>query len=191
MIFELLHAPYPDGYGEAILPLQACKNHLRVDDDDDDLLVEALRDVSIEFVERYCGVKMGLTTGLVWRAQGFPLAPDCPLNLSVSPVVEITAVNWEDRQGEPVAGSPSDFRVSPSGSLLPKVGARWPVAVGGEVRIEFSAGFVVAPPSLTAAARLFLGHLFKNREAVTDRGIEGEMPFGVRQLCAPFRPVTI
>jgi hypothetical protein len=42
-----------------------------------------------------------------------------------------------------------------------------------------------------AAIRLFLGHLYKNREAVTDRGTEAEVPFGVRQLCAPFRRVLI
>jgi uncharacterized phiE125 gp8 family phage protein len=193
MIFELLHAPFPDGYGEAILSLQACKDHLRADGDDEDDLIEALRDASIDFVERYCSVKMGPTEGIEWTAQGFPAQARWPLSLSVAPVTAITSVDWLDRSGTAVDGAVDDFRITPSGDVLPKLGSRWPANVGGDVRFQFSAGYAegAAPPSLISAVRLFLGHLYKNREAVTDRGTEGEVPFGVRQLCAPFRRVLI
>lgn len=192
MIFELLHAPFPEGYGDAILSLEACKEHLRADGDDEDFLIQALRDAAIDFVERYCSLKLGTAEGIEWSAAGFPLQTQA-LALSMGPVTSITSVAWSSRAGLPVQGSPADYRITARGDVLPKIGGRWPGDVGGEVRIVFSAGYPEgeAPPSLLAAVRLFLGHLYKNREAVTDRGTEAEVPFGVRQLCAPFRRVLI
>lgn len=191
MIFELLYAPFPDGYGEAILKLEACKEHLRVDGDDEDDLIAALRDASIEFVERYCAVKLFSTEGMEWRAAGFPGSRT--LALSVSPVTAITAVEWQNADGDAVVGEPAGYRITARGDVLPAIGTAWPSCVGGEVAITFTAGYPegAAPPSLLAAVRLFLGHLYKNRDAVTDRGTEGEVPFGVRQICAPFRRVVI
>lgn len=193
MIFELLHAPFPDGYGEAILSLDACKGHLRVDGDDEDELIKALRDASIDFIERYCGVKLMETAGIVWTAARFPAGCAGALTLSMSPVRAITGVTWLSQSGQPVTGVPADFRITPRGDVLPVIGGQWPAAVGGDVAIEFTAGYDAgqAPPSLLSAVRLFLGHLYKNREAVVDRGDAGEVPFGVRQICSPFRRVVI
>lgn len=193
MLFELLHAPFPDGYGEAILPLEACKEHLRADGDDEDDLIGALRDAAIDFVERFCELKLGSTAGLIWQADGFPPRSTAALRLSLAPVTAISAISWLNSDGASVEGNASDYRLTTRGDVLPAVGGAWPSTVAGGVSIEFTAGYAegAAPPSLLAAVRLFLGHLYKNREAVTDRGTEGEVPFGVRQLCAPFRRVLI
>jgi uncharacterized phiE125 gp8 family phage protein len=191
MIFELLHAPYPVGYCDAILDLEACREHLRVDDDADDDLIAALRDASIEFVERYCEIRLLSTEGIEWRAEGFP--NNRPISLSVSPVTAITAITWRNGSGNAVTGTPGDYRLTAKGDVSPAIAGQWPSGVGGDVVIQFTAGYAEgeAPPSLLAAVRMFLGHLYKNREAVTDRGTEGEVPFGVRQICAPFRRVII
>jgi len=195
MIFELLHAPYPEGYGEALLPLDLCKVHLRADSgsQDEDDLIAALRDASIEFVERYCSVRLRETEGQVWRAEGFPTLDSRPLVLGVRPVSEITDVTWRSGAGEVVQGAAGDIRVTAQGDLLPAGGCRWPRGVSGGVEITFTAGYPAgqAPASLLAAVRMFLGHLYKHREAVTDRGAEAEVPLGVRQLCAPFRRIVI
>lgn len=193
MIFELLHVPFPEGYGDEILSLDACKTHLRVDGEDEDDLIAALRDASIDFIERYCEIKLSPTTGLRWTAGGFPSGPTQGLLLSVSPVRSLTSIAWLDATGSSVEGALGDFRLTPRGDVAPAIGGNWPSNVGGGVTIVFSAGYDAgaAPPSLLAAIRLFLGHLYKNREAVTDRGTEAEVPFGVRQLCAPFRRVLI
>lgn len=192
MLFELLHAPFPDSYGEAILPLEVCKEHLRADGDDEDFLIQALRDAAIDFVERYCSVKLAITSGIEWSAARFPYG-SASLMLSMAPVVEISSLSWSDGAGASVQGDLEDFRITARGDVYPNIGDQWPAGVGGDVRIVFSAGYPEgkAPPSLLAAVRLFLGHLYKNREAVTDRGTEAEVPFGVRQLCAPFRRVLI
>lgn len=192
MIFELLHAPYDAGYGEALLPLAECKQQMKVDTDDDDALIEVLRDAALEFVERYCSVRLTETTGLAWKAEGFPCAGR-PIVLGVEPVSAITAIAWLDGNGAAVTGDASDYRVGLHGELLPVIGGDWPSDVGGGVEITFTAGYAdgAAPRSLLHAARLFLGHLYKNREAVTDRGSEGEVPFGVRALCSPYRRIVI
>ncbi|MGF7152505.1 head-tail connector protein [Novosphingobium gossypii] len=193
MIFELLHAPFPNGYSDALLPLAECKKHLRVTSPDEDDLIKVLRDAAIEFIEQYCAVRLGPMTGLRWRAQAFPCAASIPLMLSVSPVTEISAVTWRDGAGVEVIGVASNYRFSASGDVLPAINGRWPTGVGGSVVIEFSAGYPAngAPRSLLMAAKMFLGHLWMHREAVVDSGSTGEVPFGVRQLCSPFRRVLI
>ncbi|MBT0667072.1 phage head-tail connector protein [Novosphingobium profundi] len=193
MIFELLHVPFPDGYGEGLLPLEQCKRHLRITSDDEDELIQVLRDAAIEFVEQYCGVRLAPMTGLQWQAQRFPVAASVPLPLSVAPVTAITSVSWLDTDGGEVTGSPDDYRVTSRGDVLPAISSRWPSAVGGMVKIEFEAGYPSgsAPKSLLMAAKMFLGHLWMHREAVIDSGSMGEVPFGVRQLCAPFSRVLI
>ncbi|WP_232494923.1 head-tail connector protein [Novosphingobium kaempferiae] len=193
MIFELLHAPFPDGYGEAILSLDDCKLHLRVDLDEDDDLIAALRDASIDFVERYCAVKLMATQGNIWTASRFPGHITRALKLGISPVREIASVSWRSLTGDVVSGTPNRFSFTSRGDVLPAIGADWPNMVAGGIEIEFSAGYDAgkAPPALLSAVRMFLGHLYKNREAVTDRGIEAEVPFGVRQLCSTFRRAVI
>lgn len=192
MIFELLHAPYASGYGEALLPLATCKEQLKVDIDDDDALIAILRDAALEFVERYCSLRLTETAGLIWRAEGFPCAGR-PIVLGLGPATNITAISWLDSAGAAVNGDVSDYRLGLHGEVLPTIGGSWPSDVGGGVQITFTAGYAVneAPLSLLHAARLFLGHLYNNREAVTDRGTEAEVPFGVRQLCAPYRKIVI
>lgn len=118
MIFELLHSPYPDGYGEALLPLALCKEHLKADGDDEDDLIEALRDASIEFVERYCSVLFRETPGQVWRAEGFPKLHIYPLVMGVSPVQAITAVKWVGTDGSEVIAASPRMSAGPRGRSI-------------------------------------------------------------------------
>ena len=193
MQFELGHVPMPEGYGDAILSLDACKAHLRVLDDSEDGLIAALRDAAIEYVERYCGVKLGAQTGLAWRAERLPSAASAHVDLAVRPVTAITSISWRAGNGAQVEGAVADFRISEAGALRPAVGKNWPSGAAGEVEVTFSAGYEegAAPASLLSAVKMMLGHLYMNREAVVTSGMAGEVPLGVAALCAPFRPVTI
>lgn len=195
MIFELGHVPMAAGYGEALLPLAECKAHVSLEPDETefDELLAVLRDAAIEFVERYCSVKLGPVVGTTWRAESLPSASCDTVSLGVWPVTEITEVAWLDGDGEAVTGDPEDYRVSAKGVLRPAIGGQWPSGVGGEVVVTFDAGFAAdeAPKGLLAAARMFMAHLFKNREAIVTGTIAEETPLGVKALCAPFRPVVI
>lgn len=57
-----------------------------------------------------------------------------------------------------------------------------------EAQLDQTAGFgaIVAPPQYIMACLLILGHLYKNREAVTDT-VQFEMPMGARALLWPHR----
>lgn len=195
MLFELGHAPMPEGYGEAILPLAGCKAHLSIapGDVEFDALIEVLRDAAIEYVERHCGAKLGPVTGMAWRAESLPCSTRDTVNLATWPVTEVTGIAWLDSGGAAVVGDPTAFRVSQKGVLRPAPGSQWPSGVGGGVEITFSAGFAegAAPPSLLQAVRLMLGHMFANREAVLVGVVAAEVPLGVAAMCAPFRPVVI
>ena len=193
-MFELAHSPYADGYGEALLSIGECKAHLRVTHDAEDDLIRALRDAAIEYVERFCSVKLGPVTGMVWSAEGWPGCPSARISLGVWPVSAITAVRWRDADGATVDGVPGDYRVSGKGELrLASSGLAWPTNSYGPVDVTFDAGYAEgsAPSALLVAVRLMLGHLYMNREAVVNSGASGEVPLGVSSICALFRPVMI
>lgn len=193
MIFELLHAPYPDGYGEGLLSLADCKAHLRVRSADEDELIRVLRDAAIELVEKICSVRLALCIGLIWRAERFPAPALRRLSLGIQNATQITAVGWLDGSGEAVVGDPARFRIGLKGDVMPAIGASWPVGAAGDVRITFNAGYAEgsAPPALLQAVRMLLGHFYINREEMLEVGASGEVPFGVMALCGPFRRILI
>lgn len=189
MIFELAHTPYAAGYADSVLPLADAKAHLRVTGDSEDDLIEALTLASIEFVEKFCGLRLVETAGLVWRAESLPFRACDRVALGVYPVSSIESIAWADSAGDAVTGVVADFRIGAHGTLLPAVGETWPSDVGGAVEISFTAGFPdgEVPSGLISAVKLFLGHLYMNREAVVNTGASGEVPLGVRTLCGPYR----
>ena len=131
----------PAGYGDAILSIEACKQHLRVLHDIEDDLIAALRDASIEYVERYCGVKLGPVEGLTWRAQSVPSSASQSVELAMRPITAITGIGWQDGNGVPIDGNAADYRATEHGALRPGIGKAWPSGVGGEVVVTFNAGY--------------------------------------------------
>ncbi len=194
MIFTLDIAALPEGYGEALLPLAAAKAHLGVLEDDDDDLIEALRDAAIVMVENYTGLILGPRTGadaLVWRAEGLP-APGCSLALGVRPVTAIDSVAYLDSDGAEAAVDVETLRIVGDDGCVPVTGSRWPYASGGVV-VTFSAGLAdgAAPAPLIAAARMFLATLYMQRETVVVGTISGEVPQGFKMLCQPYRRLRV
>ncbi|MFO6447860.1 phage head-tail connector protein [Erythrobacter sp. NE805] len=189
MQFELAPFALPNGYAESILPLADLKEHLGVLEDDQNALIGLYRDAAIDMVERYCGVRLGALTGLVWRGEELP----SPLALGVWPVTAITAISWLDESGNSVTGTAADWRIVRRDIIALKPGRILPTNVGGGVEVTFNAGLTDAqrPEALVQAARLFAGHLFVNREAVVGGTIAGEVPLGFRQLCGAYRVPVI
>jgi len=46
---------------------------------------------------------------------------------------------------------------------------------------------LACPPTLIAAAKMFVAHLYANREQIAAEGVEGELPLGFRALCNMYR----
>lgn len=176
--------------GEAVLALNAAKTFLRVDGDDQDELIAALRDAALDWVERHTARSFEARAWR-WTTSGFDIA----LRLPIGPVVGVDAIEYLDIAGVPVALA-EDRMIVRGGQVLTAAGFSWPATsvADAAVSVEFNAGLADPgdiPPALVAAAKLLLGHLFANRETVITGTIATEVPFGVMTLCAPFRSPVI
>ncbi len=194
MRYTLDIAALPAGYGEALLPLDAAKQHIRVLHDDEDDLIEALRDAAVTMVEQYTGLVLGPRTGadaLVWRAECLPASG--PVSLGCRPVRSVVSVAYLDSAGDEQTADADGFRVVGQGSIAPKAGAAWPAGVSGGVVVTFEAGLEAGavPAPLILAAKLFLAALYDNREGAALEGITGQVSAGFASLCQPYRRILI
>lgn len=195
MIYTLDVAALPVGYGEALLPLEAAKAHLRVIEDDEDGLIEALRDAAIEMVEQFTGLILGPRSGgdaMVWRAESLP-AGACPIRLGVRPVVEPVSMTWLDSAGAAQAMDAGSLRIVDGDSIVPAAGGRWPGDVAGGVVVTFAAGLATdkAPAGLIAAAKMFMATLYAQRETIVTGGAQGELTHGFKMLCQRYRRLRV
>jgi uncharacterized phiE125 gp8 family phage protein len=169
--------------GEAILPLADAKAHLRVKHTSEDALIAALRDAAVSHVERLSGIALAPGTWR-WTMREF----SGRVSLPIGPVTGLGDVKYFDADGteQTYAGA----RLV-DGSALPAANGSWPAAYG-YAAVEFTAGLETADqaPELVAAAKLMLGHLYANAEAVSDRGLQ-EVPLGVSALIDTYRQVLV
>lgn len=191
-MYELAPFALPAGYGEAILSLADVKAHLSIEatETEFDDLVAAFRDAAVQMVEHYTGLILAPRVGMVWTAEAMPPR----LRIGVRPVTAITAFSYLDGDGAEQAVNVEALRIGLRSEVLLKAGQSWPSGLGSGLAITFNAGLAdgEAPPVLLQAARMFAAHLFANRETVVASGsIGGEVPFGFRQLCSPYRPVLL
>lgn len=188
MRFSLVHQTALDG--EAVMPLALAKAHLRVLDDDSDILIAALRDAALDMVEQYTEKALA-PREFKWRGR---LSET--FELGISPVTAISAITYLDENGVSQDLTPNaTLRIAMRDRVETLTNVDVPEQAEGDgvAEITFTAGYAagMVPPSILTAARLMLGHLFMNREAVTNNSNAIEMPFGVRQLCGPFRQVRL
>jgi uncharacterized phiE125 gp8 family phage protein len=176
--------------GEAVLPIVDAKAHLRVLHDDEDPLIEALRDAAIDWVERYCSVSLGVRS-YVWHGSGLCDA----VMLPIGPVVAVQSVNYLDTAGVSAALVSTDWRLA-GNRLMSAPGKSWPATLSGAgaVSVAFTAGF--ADPAtdaraLVAAVKMLMGNLYKFREDAISGTIVSEVPMGVTALCSGYRMPVI
>jgi len=157
--------------GEAILPLDDAKEHLRVRHSDEDSLIGALRDAACEYIERLSGVALA-SADFIWEADSFARISELPMR----PVTAIVEVGYLDSAG--AAQTYDDARLV-DGKIVPAVNGVWPLAYG-QASVTFTAG-QTCPPTLLAAVKLMLGHLYEHREASASDSLS-EIPLGVEML---------
>lgn len=187
-MFELAPFDLPEGYGDEILPLAEAKAHLSIEasETEFDDLVGALRDSAVDMVERYCGVYLASRTGVVWKAECLPAR----VRLGVRPVTSIDEGAYLDSDGAEQAWDVTTLRLGLRDEVVLKAGESWPSGMDGGIALTFTAGYTDAnrPKALVAAVKMFLAHLFANREAVGASGaIGGEIPLGFKALCGAYR----
>lgn len=147
MILTLITPPQP------AVTLVEAKEHLRVDHQDDDFLVQRLIEAAHARVQREAGYLYGAQT---WEAYGTLTRDFLP---DAGPVTGITSVL--DDSGSAVAG------VTLSGGWF--TASPWPA---GSVRIRYTAGHDVMPEDLRCAMFLLIGHWYEHRNAAGSDKIE-------------------
>lgn len=188
--------------GGGPIDLARAKAHLRIDFDTEDALIRAYLRAAVASVEKE-SARVLSPRAVTQNFAGF-VGRDGrrALTLSAEPVIEIVTVEHVDSDGAVVTLDPADYR-SIEGepwSLIEPLNGSWPPVETGRrdaVRVRAIAGYETGecPPDLQAAVLLMLGHLYANREAVTQGGSTAsaptELPLGVKALCFPFRRVLI
>jgi uncharacterized phiE125 gp8 family phage protein len=200
----MLKKPIPlnDG-GDEPVSLATARLHLRLDTEGsppthpDDELVAVLISAARESAENY--------TGLAILRQTFQLQLDAfpgnteKINLGLWPVNAINSITYLDENGATQTLA-ADKYVLENNQAPAQVGLAfeevWPAtrAVANAVTIEFVAGYTDGlspnpypmPKAIKQAMLLTIGHLYQNRQDVSDFE-KFEMPFGSLSLLTPFR----
>lgn len=151
---------------DAVITTDEAKAHLRVDHDNDDDLIDAMRDAVVGSIDPAGGGWLGRalrTQTWEYRLNGFlryrigqglhrhPQAIEIPY----PPMVDIASVKYDDQSGvEKTMVEDTDFRVLDGGvlgrsAIAPLFNQSWPVARWDveSVRIRFTAGYPIAAPA--------------------------------------------
>ena len=189
------------------------KLHLRVDHASDDTLISALIVAAREHVENY------IVGSLVEQTRAVYLSawPYSPFRLPCGPVQGIDPVKYTDSDGVEHTVSEDLYYLSPGGELCIEPFESWPTARlrgPGAIEITYTPGYepVVTvipgegddpdteetdydaniPQAIKQAMLLLIGEWYEQREAAADtKHTIQTIPWGVKQLLAPYREATV
>lgn len=175
--------------------LAEAKAHLRVDHDDEDILISALIDAATEHVDGPRGV---LGRAMIDQTWDYYLDefPDAEIELPLPPLIEVLGVYYQTSTGEEEFTAYEVDDASEPARLSLNSGS-WPTAstVKNAVRIRFRAGYLdtgvspavaAVPNPIKAAMLLYIGDLYAHRETQVDNRI-GQLPWSAEQLLRPHK----
>jgi uncharacterized phiE125 gp8 family phage protein len=149
--------------------LDEAKLHLRVDDTDEDALIQGLISAARETCEDRTEGTVPVTG---WRLT-LDTFPDA-IKLPRPPIVSVESVRYLDTAGVQQTLSPMDYvvdTVSSPGYIVPAFGKAWPETRDqiNAVEVEYTAGSATPPPAVQAWMLLAIGEMFATREASAER----------------------
>jgi uncharacterized phiE125 gp8 family phage protein len=155
------------------LELQAVKEHLRVDHNTEDALIEALIGTATEWVETFTARALLTQT---WDALWDRVPEAGYLRLPKSPVVSITHVKYVDMNGAQITWPSIEWQAdiaSEPARIVNAYGYNWPVLRPQlhPLEVRYVVGYGEAaqiPAGIRQAMLLIIGHWFEHRESVSD-----------------------
>jgi uncharacterized phiE125 gp8 family phage protein len=183
--------------GPAAEPFTAAqaKQHLRVDESDDDTLIDTLILAARQKVESDCNrALMSQTWDLYLDA--FPVNESPGIVVPNAPLQSVTSINYTDTSGDSQTWDSSKYRVdaiSNPGRITPEFSETWPStqSITGAVVVRFVAGYgdasTTVPRDLLQAMLMLIGHWYENRESVVVGTISSAVPQSYEWLIAPHR----
>lgn len=197
---------------EEPITLWEARLHLRVDSNDDDLLIEGLITAARMVAETLTGRQL-VTARWKWIGDAFPgpslmgvpagrvfTLPGHAILIPKSPVRSIVAIDYLDMNGVwqtmPPADYTADLGCEPA-RITPVFGRIWPISLPqiGAVTVSFDAGYGTpdqVPEGIKSWMKLRIGSLYRHREEVAamSRGRIDALPF-VDGLLDPYKVVTL
>lgn len=164
------------------ISLALAKSHLRVTSSHEDTLIPTYIAAARDWIENYCGIAIEERT-VTFSAPKFENTMPMP----IAPVQSISSVQYKDEDGNTQTLATSVYGYVATDSLSPRIvllnDQEWPdTAIDPEaVTVTAVVGYDSAPAALVSAMLLMIGHLFDNREAVS-QGAVTEVPFAVKAL---------
>ncbi len=175
--------------------LQELKDHLRIDDVNDDALLDAIITAARQHAE-FSTRRNLITTLLDLFLDDFPSSPDTVL-LPFPPLQSVTSVKYFDTDNAQQTIAAADYEVDTSsepGRLRPVTSKFWPSVRDrvNAVEIRFTAGYgagiVDIPAGLRQAILIVAATLYENRESFTvGEGAVANMPFSADALYGQHR----
>ena len=170
------------------------KDHLRVDGDDDEVLIAAYIKAAREFAEAYTGRTL-INTVYTLSLDKFPTSSDA-IEIPAAPLASVTSISYVDTDGATDSMDSSDYRVDTSsepGRITVAYGNSWPSTrdITNAVSIVYTGGYGTSrddvPEGIRMAMRLLVGHMYENREAVVIGTAANELPLAVESLLDAYR----
>jgi len=162
-----------------MIDLELAKQHCRVDDDDNDELLN----VYIKAASAYCESYTGLVIDPRDKTFSFDCFGDC-LPIPLRPVEAIINILYTDPDGNEQTLPAEDYRLVGE-NIHPALGKLFPsIAYPSKVMVTATLGSSddEAQENITNAQLLLISHWYENREAVVVGTISGTLPFAVKAL---------
>ncbi|MBU2532994.1 MAG: head-tail connector protein [Alphaproteobacteria bacterium] len=187
MKLTLINGPLAEPIG-----LDDVKAHLRIDGEDEDMLLASLITTSRLHVEALLGLAL-ITQTWQWRADCWPRGET--VELMTRPLQSVEAVRVRDADGGATTIDAVDYIADvggQTGRIAPR-GGRWPrpgAAIGG-IEVDFTAGYgddgSDVPGDLRHALKLLTAHWYEVRNPVHIGTTAARVPDMVSELLMPYR----
>lgn len=192
MALKLITAP-----AEEPISIAEVKRHLRVDIEDDDVLIMQLITAVRTHVEQHILRRALVTQTWDYYLDAFPASNQIVIPMpSLQSVTSISYTDANDVTSTLDASSYVVDTVNEPGRVMLKASASWPsttLAPLNGVAIRFVAGYGLAaavPQMIKQAILLTIGDLYENRENIVVGTIVTELPIGAKLLLWPYRVLT-
>lgn len=185
-----------------LFSLEEVKAHLRVDGNDEDTLIEALRDAVIDHLDGWSGILGRCLLSQSWRQELSCFPGGDRIRLPLMPVSAITSITYRDTSdvsqtlATTVYAGP--FHDELGAYVILKYGQTWQNTYTREdaVAITFVAGYASAatvPKAIRQAALILVGDLFENREhtVIGASAVEIPMPMTAAMLLGKYRRIGL